>query len=114
MIALVIFALHIVGLAGAFTRRWQEEGWGEGLLAVFFMGLIFFVGWSITSFVAKLLIDQEGFGPWLDRDAFSLLLLTLAESVFYFVFLRNWNPAPAGKDSDSSDKDSPARPSLKE
>ncbi len=101
MIALTIFALHILAAAGAFTRRWQEEGLGEGLLAVFFMGLIFFVGWSITSFVAKLLIDQEGFGPWLDRDALSLLLLTLAESVFYFVFLRNWNPTPDNQGTDA-------------
>ena len=101
MIPLVVFALHVVAAAGAFTRRWQEEGLGEGFLAVFFMGLIFFVGWSMTSFVAKLLIDQEGFGPGLDRDALSLLLLTLAESVFYFVFLRNWNPAPAGREGDS-------------
>jgi hypothetical protein len=99
MIALVVFALHVIAIAGAFTRRWQEEGLGEGLLAVFFMGLIFFVGWSITSFVAKLLVDQPGFGPWLDRDALSLLLLTLVESVFYVVFLRNWNPAPASQDS---------------
>ncbi len=113
MIALVVFALHIVAIAGAFTRRWQEESLGEGLLAVFFMGLIFFVGWSITSFVAKLLVDQEGFGLWLDRDALSLLLLTLAESVFYFIFLRNWNPNPANRETDPPDPEPPARSTLK-
>ncbi|MCK5571616.1 MAG: hypothetical protein KAJ12_02600 [Bacteroidetes bacterium] len=93
MIALVVFYLHTVAITAGFTKRWQEEGLGEGLLAVFFMALIFFVGWSITSFVMKLLIDQQGFGTWLDRDALSLLLLTVAESVFYFIFLRNWNPS---------------------
>jgi len=50
MIPLVVFYIHIVALAAVFTRRWQEEGTGEGILAVFFMALIFFVGWGISSF----------------------------------------------------------------
>jgi len=89
MIPLFVFYLHIVAVATAFTRRWQEEGLAEGLLAVFFVTLIFFVGWSIVSFLLKLVIEAPGFGPLLDRDALSLLFLTVAEGFFYYFFLRN-------------------------
>jgi hypothetical protein len=88
MIPLIVFYCHIVAVAGAYTRRWQEEGLSEGLLAVFFMALIFFVGWSMASFVMKLLMTPGGAGPALDRDSASLLLLTAAEAVFYYFYLR--------------------------
>ena len=86
MIPLVVFYIHVVALAAVFTKRWQEDGTGEGVLAVFFMALIFFVGWGISSFILKLFMDQAGFGPGLDRDALSLLLLTIVEGGFYYVF----------------------------
>lgn len=88
MIPLFVFYIHIVALAIAFTRRWQDEGLTEGFLAVFFMALIFFVGWSISSFVTKLVMGQEGLGKLLDMDAASLLFLTLAEAVFYYFYLK--------------------------
>jgi hypothetical protein len=88
MIPLIVFTIHVIALAAAFTRRWQEEGVSGGLLAVFFMALIFFVGWSMTSFIVKLVMPSEGLGPLLDRDACSLLLLTIAESVFYYFYLK--------------------------
>ena len=88
MIPLVVFYLHIVAIAGAYTRRWQEEGMAEGFLAVFFMALIFFVGWSMASFVMKLLMTAGGAGTALNRDSASLLLLTGAEAVFYYFYLR--------------------------
>jgi hypothetical protein len=88
MIPLFVFYIHIVGASAAFTKRWQEEGLGEGILAVLFVSLLFFVGWSITSFILRLAISKEGFGPALDRDAASLLLLTVSEAVFYYFYLR--------------------------
>jgi len=30
-------------------------------------------------------MDEKGFGPWLDRDALSLVLLTVMETAFYFL-----------------------------
>jgi uncharacterized membrane protein YhdT len=92
VITLLVFYLHIVAMAWAFTKRWQEEGTGEGLLAVFFMALIFFVGWSMTSFLLKLVMDREGFGVWFDRDAASLVVLTLSEAALYTLFLRGKAP----------------------
>jgi len=88
MIPLLVFYVHIVACATGYTVRWQEEGAPEGILAVFFMALIFFVGWSISSFILKLVMSAEGLGPLLDRDAASLLLLTAAETVFYYFYLR--------------------------
>ena len=88
MIPLLVFYAHIVAVAGAYTKRWQDEGLAEGFLAVFFMALIFFVGWSMASFVMKLLMPAAGAGPVLDRDSASLLLLTGAETVFYYFYLR--------------------------
>jgi hypothetical protein len=88
MIALLVFYVHIVAAAAVFTKRWQHGGMVEGALGVLFMALIFFVGWSITSFVMKLFMTQEGLAPWFDRDAASLLLLTAVEGVFYYFFLK--------------------------
>jgi hypothetical protein len=88
VVPLIVFYLHVVAIAGVCTRRWQEEGLAEGFLAVFFMALIFFVGWSMASFVMKLFMSAGGAGPALNRDAASLLLLTVAEAVFYYFYLR--------------------------
>ena len=94
MVPLIVFYIHVVFLAAAFTTRWQEEGWGEGLLAVFFVALIFFVGWSMTSFVVKMIMPPEGFGIAFDRDAASLALLALGEAVFYYFYLRSESAEP--------------------
>jgi hypothetical protein len=94
MVPLFVFYIHVVGITAAFTKRWQEEGLSEAFLAVFFVGLIFFVGWSISSFLMKLVMDQNGVGQFLDRDAISLLLLTVAEAVFYYFYFKR---EPTGK-----------------
>lgn len=88
MIPLLVFYIHIVAVSAVFTKRWQEDGPGEGFLAVFFMALIFFVGWSIASFIAKIFLDQEGFGVFFDRDAAALVMLTAGEAVLYYFYFR--------------------------
>jgi hypothetical protein len=98
MIPLIVFYLHIIGSAAAFTRRWQEEGLGEGILAVFFVALIFFVGWGMTSFIMKIIMSPEGFGSFFDRDSASLALLTAMELVFYYFYLRSDEPELAGQE----------------
>jgi hypothetical protein len=94
MIELLVFYIHIVAVATMFTKRWQEENLSEGFLVVFFMVLIFFVGWSITTFLMKLLMEKEGLGMFFDRDAASLLLLTICETVLYYFYLRDEKPDP--------------------
>lgn len=97
MVPLIVFYLHIVGAAAAFTRRWQDEGLAEGILAVFFVALIFFVGWGMASFIMKLFMAPEGFGPMFDRDSASLVLLTLLEGAFYYFYLRTDEPRLASQ-----------------
>ena len=89
MVEILVFYVHIVAVVTMFTKRWQEENLSEGFLVVFFMVLIFFVGWSITTFLMKLLLEKEGFGMFFDRDAASLFLLTVGESILYYFYLRD-------------------------
>ena len=89
MIPLIVFYAHVVAVVAAFTKRYQEESIGEGFLAVFFMGLIFFVGWAMASFIMKLVMPQEGLATWLDRDSASLLLLSAAEGVLYYFYYKD-------------------------
>jgi uncharacterized membrane protein YhdT len=88
MVTLIVFYLHVVAFAAVFTKRWQEEGVVEGVLGVLFMALIFFVGWSISSFLVRLVMAPEGFGKWFDGDAAALALLAAGESVFYYFYFR--------------------------
>jgi hypothetical protein len=92
MIDLVIFTLHVILLSAAFTYRWQEEGVKEGMLAVFFVVVIFFVGWSMSSFILRATMQPEGLAAWLDRDTLSLLLLAIGEAVFYYFFMKSDSP----------------------
>lgn len=88
MVTLFVFYIHVVAAAGIFTKRWQESGLKEGFLSVGFLILIFSVGWSISTFILKLFIDEKGFGVWLDRDALSLLLLVMMEFLFFYIQLK--------------------------
>jgi len=91
MVPLFVFYLHTVGMAAAFTKWYQDEGLKEGILAVLLMTLIFFVGWSISSFLLKLVMDPPGFGKLFDRDSASLALLTVMEAGCYYLFFRKSN-----------------------
>lgn len=88
MVTLFVFYIHVIAAVAVYTKRWQEADWKEGLLAVGFVVLIFGVGWSMSTFVLKLFVNEKGFGLWLDRDAISLLFLSVMEGVFYSLQLR--------------------------
>jgi hypothetical protein len=88
MIPLLIFYVHIVGITAAFTSEYQKEGLSAGFLSVGFFVLIFSVGWSISSFMLKYLIDAPGFGLWLNRDTLALVILTVCEGFFYFFYFK--------------------------
>ena len=88
MIPLLIFYLHIVAVVYAYTKRWQEAGVKEGVLAVAFTAIIFSVGWTLSTLLLHVISPPRGLGPGLDRDALSLLLLTVAEGFFYYWYLK--------------------------
>ncbi|MCX6136277.1 MAG: hypothetical protein NTV54_02115 [Ignavibacteriales bacterium] len=88
MIALLLFYLHIVAFTAAFTHQYQEEDIKAGVLTMAFMGIIFSVGWSISTFLLKMVIAEKGLGIWLTRDSMGLVLLTLGEAGFYYLYFR--------------------------
>lgn len=88
MIALFVFYAHVIAGAALYTKRWQEEGIKEGMLAVIFLALVFSVGWSMSTFIMKLIVDEKGFAIWLDRDALSLLLLAIMEAMFFYAQMK--------------------------
>ena len=88
MIPLFVFYAHTIAAVWIFTKRWQEGDWKEGILAVGFLALIFSVGWSMSTFILKLVIDEKGFAIWMDRDALSLLLLAVMEAVFFYIQMK--------------------------
>jgi hypothetical protein len=95
MLIIFIFYLHIIGAVIAFTKRWQEEGWVEGVLILCFIGLIFAIGWTIVGFIIHFILPR-GIPKVLDSDSLSLLMLTVGESLlYYFFFLRKSKPKTA-------------------
>jgi formate hydrogenlyase subunit 3/multisubunit Na+/H+ antiporter MnhD subunit len=83
MITAIIFFAHLIFLIIIFTKKWQEEGLSSAWMNIGLIGILFAVGWTATSFIAKILMEQEGFGIHFNRDTFSLTLLTIVEVFFY-------------------------------
>ncbi len=97
MIPITIFYLHIIGISAAFTSEYQKDGISSAFLSVGFIVLIFSVGWTISTFMLKYIMSEAGFGMWLNRDAFSLLLLTIGEGIFYYNYYKEENKQLAVK-----------------
>ena len=51
--------------------------------------ILFAVGWTMTGLIAKLLLEQKGFGIYFDRDTFSLTLLSIIEVFFYNFYYKD-------------------------
>ncbi len=83
MIAVFIFYIHVVFLVYVFTKDYLEEGLLTAFLSAIFIIIIFSVGWTLSEFIMALFMEPEGFGLLFPRAAFSLLLLTITEAVFY-------------------------------
>ncbi|HUN65623.1 MAG TPA: hypothetical protein VMW43_05935 [Bacteroidota bacterium] len=88
MVILLIFYIHVIAAVTAFTKRWQDTDWKEGILAVGFVVLIFVVGWQMATFIVKSFVDEKGLGIWFDRDAMALALLTVMEGTIYVIQTR--------------------------
>jgi hypothetical protein len=88
MVALFIFFIHFVGALYAFARSYCDHKLGDAFMAVAFVAIIFSVGWTIAAFVVRFFFPIEGFGPFLDRDTISLVIVTLLEAVLYLTYFR--------------------------
>ena len=87
MVSATVFALHTIACIYAFFHWKKRGGTKDGILAVAFIVILFTVGWTISTMVTRLVFPDEGLAEWLDADAISLVLLTIAEIVFYWLFL---------------------------
>ncbi|MCZ7601515.1 MAG: hypothetical protein M5R37_01515 [Melioribacteraceae bacterium] len=83
MISALIFAGHLFFILYIFTKKWQEDSLQSAFINAGLIVLLFSVGWSISTMVLKVFVEQAGFGIYFDRDAMSLTLLTIAEYFFY-------------------------------
>jgi hypothetical protein len=83
MVPVIIFYLHVIFIIYIFTKNYIDEGFTSGLLSVIFIVVIFSVGWTISEFVFSLFMADKGLGLLFPRAAFSLLFLTIAETIFY-------------------------------
>ena len=83
MISAIIFFAHFIFTLIIFTKKWQDEGISAAWMNVGLIVILFAVGWTMTGMIAKILMEQEGFGIYFDRDTFSLTLLTILEVFFY-------------------------------
>jgi hypothetical protein len=104
MIDAAIFVLHVAACVYAFLR-YKKEGISEGVLAVAFVVVIFSVGWTITTMLAKIVYPYQLVQEWvrnlqgtvlsrrlareLSMDTFSLIVLTVGEVFFYYFYLRS-------------------------
>ena len=86
MITAIIFTAHLVFILFIFTKKWQNESLQTAFVNVALIVILFSVGWSITTMILKIFIDESGLGIHFDRDTISLTLLTIAEFFFYKLY----------------------------
>ena len=88
MIISVIFFIHLIFALVIFTIKWQEEKISTAFLNIALIAILFAVGWSIASVIAKAVMQPKGLGIHFDRDTFSLTLLTIGEYLFYRLYYK--------------------------
>jgi uncharacterized membrane protein YhdT len=89
MITAIIFFAHFIFTLIIFTKKWQDEGLSAAWMNVGLIVILFAVGWTVTGMIAKILMEQAGFGIHFDRNTFSLTLLTIMEVFFYRFYYRD-------------------------
>ena len=95
MIAAIIFITHIIFALIIFIIKFRSDGLTSAGINLVLIVTLFAVGWTVTTMISKLLLDQEGFGTEFNRDDFSLTLLTIIEIIFYSYYYR---PSSIGDD----------------
>jgi hypothetical protein len=92
VVAAFIFSAHLIFALYIFTKKWQDENLKSAFLNLALIGILFSVGWSIASIIAKLFLEQKGLGLYYNRDDFSLTLLSIGEFFFYRIYYKEESP----------------------
>lgn len=96
MIPVFIFYIHIIFLVYLFSKNYIEENFLSGFLSTLFVVIIFSVGWTISEFIMSFIMESRGLSLLFPRAAFSLMLLTIMELIFYkFYFKKKSSKAEA-------------------
>jgi len=94
MVELFIFQLHIIGALYAFTKNWMRGTIKDGFLALAIIGLVFTIGWALSSPIANLIMPAAWNTIYFTIDSLSLVLLFIPESIFFYLyFVKEREPA---------------------
>jgi len=90
MINAIIFSCHYIFALIIFTKKWQDEKLSTAFINIMLVGILFSVGWTIATTVAtqipKEFIESKKYENFYNRDTIALLLLTIAEFLFYKMY----------------------------
>ena len=96
MITAFIFFVHLFFAVYIFTKKWQDENLKSAFLNLVLIGILFSVGWTMTTMIAKIFMEQEGAGIQFNRDTFALTLLSVIEYFFYRIYYKEEKPGMKG------------------
>ncbi|RPI66026.1 MAG: hypothetical protein EHM47_17630 [Ignavibacteriales bacterium] len=88
MVTAFIFFTHLFFALYIFTKKWQNENLKSAFLNLVLIGILFSVGWTVTTMIAQIFMEPEGFGIQFNRDTFSLTILSIAEYFFYRIYYK--------------------------
>ena len=115
MIPVLIFFAHAIFAVWAFAKSYQMDGLVQAFLNLFFIVVLFTVGWTISDLVVGFVISSEGYeillptsklsmfflkitgfiqlygngyGRILPKDSVSLIVLTAIEYFFYRFYFK--------------------------
>jgi hypothetical protein len=89
MLTAFIFAAHLIFALYIFTKKWQDENLKGAFLNVTLIMILFTVGWTIATMIAKIFMEPEGLGIQYDRDTFALTILSITEFFFYRLYYKD-------------------------
>jgi len=97
LVSVIIFTAHFIFLAFIVYKKWKTESASSALINALLIIILFSVGWSVTTMLAKMIFDPAGLGEYYKRDDISLTLLALAELFFYKFYYGKEKITAAGK-----------------
>jgi len=84
----VIFIIHFIFIFFVFNTKYKNESISSAFLNFALIIILFSIGWSLSSIIAKWIMEPEGLGKLFDRDTFSLSLVTVIEFFFYRIYYK--------------------------
>ncbi|MCB9207103.1 MAG: hypothetical protein H6610_04170 [Ignavibacteriales bacterium] len=97
MVIVFIFLMHVIFIIYVFVKKLKKESLSSALIDLALIIILFSVGWSLTTMLAKLIWEPIGFGKHFDRDTIALTILTIVEYFFYKIYYKGFFSTASGK-----------------